>query len=194
MMKKIFVLLLLTALILTPLSSAEFEWGGIFQNTTSGSSVGDWSLTQVDSISLWADLSFVPLFNLKFSAGYRLKYSNETLSHIPEFGTFYAYGSNDRISYKAGRFTLKDMNNNLFSTTLDGAEFGWRNQKIALKTGTGFTGLVFNDNSSVAMTSVDFQAISDDALLASPRMAEYVEAAFYILPGDGSLTAAFLAW
>jgi len=196
MMKKVLFILIIAMLTFSSLYSLDFDWGGAFQNTTDVSSVGKWSVSQTDSLNLWAELDVNPMLNFKMSAGYRFNYDSfdKSVSHIPEFGTLYAYGSNDFISYKAGRFSLSDMNHNLFSTIIDGVQFSIRNQKIKVKSGVGFTGLVFSDNSNIAMTVSDYNLKSSDSFkLASPRLAEYVEAAFFILPGDGSLTAAFLA-
>jgi len=196
MMKKVLFILIIAMLTFSSLYSLDFDWGGAFQNTTDVSSVGKWSVSQTDSLNLWAELDVNPMLNFKMSAGYRFNYDSfdKSVSHIPEFGTLYAYGSNDFISYKAGRFSLSDMNHNLFSTIIDGVQFGIVNQKIKIKSGVGFTGLVFSDNSNIAMTVSDYNLKSSDSFkLASPRLAEYVEAAFYILPGDGSVTAAFLA-
>ncbi|MDA3812519.1 MAG: hypothetical protein PF518_19550 [Spirochaetaceae bacterium] len=196
MKRKITIILSIIFISTVPLFSVGFDWGGALQNTTDfkySEAENLWSPTQVDSLSLWMELNVSPLFNMKASGGYRFMYSDETVSHIPEFGAFYAYGGNKQISYKAGRFAMKDNNNRLFSTIFDGASFGYKNELFKISSGVGFTGLVFSDNSSVTMTSLDYQAVEDNALLASPRLFEYAETSLFILPGDGQLNIALLA-
>lgn len=188
-----YIYILVIFLFSIPLFSAEFDWGGTIQNVTGGSGKSEWTFNQSDSVSLWFEINGSSMFNIKASGGYRFNYDDEEISHIPEFGAFYAHGSNGTISYRLGRFSTEDMNGNLFSTILDGGRFSLQTSKVKIRAGAGFSGYVFNENSSVAMTSADFTAISDDALLAPPRLAEYAEAALYILPGDGALTASFLA-
>ena len=193
MIKKLYLIFFLVLFTTTPIFSVEFDWGASIQNTTDASSVGGWSLTQADSISLWTELDFHPFFNIKAAGGYRFSYDSGTISHIPEFSALTFYGGNKSISYQAGRFNLSDQNNNLFGSIIDGLEFNLQSQKIKISSGAGFSGLVFNKNSTVSMTSKDLDSSSGGALLASPRIVEYAEASFFILPGDGALTAALLA-
>lgn len=193
MMKKAIGISLLGLLPFTWLYSVEFDWGGAIQNITDVSIVNERSITQINSLSLWAEIDVKPMLNFKMGGGYWFKY-DDSVSHIPEFGMLYVYGSNDSISYKVGRYTVKDKNKNLFSTILDGAGFGFRNETIEINWGIGFSGLVFNDNSNISMTSSDYDLKqSDDFKLASPRLAEYGEVTFYVLPGDGAVSVAFLA-
>lgn len=194
MIRKTAIALLVSSLF--SLYALDFDWGGVLQNSTDASSVGGLSLTQVDSLSLWMELNFQPMFNFKASAGYRFKYdgaADEPVSHIPEFGSFQAYGSNDTISWKAGRYAAKDLNGNLFSTIWDGAQFGYKNTLLQFRGALGFTGWVFQDNSSVAVSSKDYREMINNAPFAAPHLAEMAEVAFYVLPGDGSVYASFLA-
>jgi len=193
MKKKITLILATVCLIITPLSSTDYDWGGALQNTTGTDNTDGWSITQVDSISLWAEINANELFNLKAAGGYRLLYEDGVLSHIPEFSALYAYGGKDGVSYKAGRFNMSDSSKTLFSTIIDGFDLKIQTQKMLLGMGVGFTGIVFSDNSTVTMTAKDYEAIINDALFASPRLAEYAEASFFVLPGDGSLNVSFLA-
>lgn len=195
-MKKVLLVSAALFLVFSPLSAVEFDWGGVLQNASDGVSLNDLHISQMDSLTVWLELAVSPMLNFKASGGYRFKYDSsaeDPVDHIPEFGALYGYGSNKTINWKAGRFSIKDLNNNLFNTIWDGAQFGYRNATFRLESGVGFTGLLFSDNSNVRMTALDYEILSANTLLASPRLAEYVEAAFYILPGDGALTAAFLA-
>ncbi|MBB6479737.1 hypothetical protein [Spirochaeta isovalerica] len=195
-MKKLLIIATAFSLFTGSLSAVDFDWGGVLQNSTDGSSINDLHVTEVVSLSLWGELQVSPMLNFKASGGYRFKYdgsADEPVDHIPEFGALYGYGSNSLINWKAGRFSISDMNKNLFSTLWDGAQFGLRTDKFRIESGIGFTRLIFNDNSNIQMTALDVELAGSGNFLASPRMAEYVEAAFYILPGDGALTAAFLA-
>lgn len=180
--------LLITFLITSSLYSLEYDWGGTFQNKTDTSS-------QSDSLGLWTEFNISPLINFEASLGYKFLYDfdDESVNHIPEFAALNLFGKSNDISYKAGRFTLSDQNKNLFGTIIDGFEVDYNNRLIDISSGLGFTGLVFNKNSAVLMTSKDFTASSDDALLASPRLAEYAEISYFVLPGDGAVTAALLA-
>ncbi len=193
MIKKTILIIAFAVLSTLPIISVEFDWGGAIQNITELSKVNDWKVTQGDSISLWADLEIVPLFNIKAAAGYRFLYDNEEIFHIPEFNAFTFYGKKDFFSYQAGRFNLSDSNNNLFSVLLDGFQISLEGEKVSFFSGAGFSGGIFNKNSTVLLTASDHDAVSDNALLASPRIIEYIEASFFIIPGDGSLTVSFLA-
>ncbi len=193
MIKKTSLIIVLAVLSTFPIISVEFDWGGAIQNITELTSVNDWKVTQGDSISFWADLEIVPLFNIKVATGYRFLYDNEEIFHIPEFNAFTFYGKKDLFSYQAGRFNLSDSNNNLFSVLLDGVQVSLEGEKVSFFSGAGFSGGIFNKNSTVLLTASDHDAVSNNALLASPRIIEYIEASFFIIPGDGSLTASFLA-
>lgn len=193
MMKKNISIILVIFLPLTFLFSVDFDWGGAFQNATEASGIHDSSVTQTNSLALWAEIDVNSMLNFKVGAGYRFRYDGSA-SHIPEFGTLYAYGSIDPISYKAGRFTFDDINGNLFSTIMDGVEVTYRRETMQINSAIGFSGLVFNDNSNISMTTSDFDLkISDGFKMASPRLAEYAEVIFYVLPHDGSVSVALLA-
>ena len=193
MKKKILLYIILFQISLFSLFSLESDWGGSLQTSIDASTEGGTSLSLKDSLSIWSEINVNTMLNFKVSGGYIFQYSN-SVKHIPEFSTLHAYGSNGLISYKAGRFTLKDMNRNLFSTIVDGVEFGFKNDLVKFNSGVGFTGLIFNDNSSVLMTKSDFDLKNSDGFkLASPRLVEYVETAFFVLPGDGSFNVAILA-
>jgi len=196
-MKKFALFIASLTLFAGTLGAATLDWGGVLQGTYNVSSVNGLHLTMVDSLSLWMDLKLSPMLNFKASGGYRFKLDDSAdslIDHIPEFGALYGYGSNKSISWKAGRFSISDINKNLFSTIWDGAQFGLRTGKVRIESGVGFTGLIFSDNSNIRVTALD-GAIADEGstIFASPRMVEYLEASFAILPGDGTLTAAFLA-
>lgn len=193
MRKKALTIIFLSLLPFSFLFSLDFDWGGAFQNSTDVSGIEDYPVTQTNSLSLWAEIEVNPLLKLKVGGGYRFSYDGEA-SHIPEFGTLYAYGSKDSISYKTGRFTFDDISGNLFSTIMDGGEFNYRNETLWFSSGIGFSGLVFNDNSNISMTTSDYDLKQSDSFkMASPRLAEYAEAVFYILPHDGSISVALLA-
>ena len=193
MIKKIYVTAIVLIFSILPLFSAEFDWGGAFQNTTGISSITNGFITQGNSISLRGELEISPFFKIKAAGGYRFVYSDGEITHIPEFSALTVYGGSNLWSYKVGRFTLSDMNNNLFSSLLDGFQFSIQGRKVKISSGAGFTGLVFSRNSSVLLSMADFKSYSNNSLLASPRIVEYIEASFFILPGDGVLSAAFLA-
>ncbi|MCP4298878.1 MAG: hypothetical protein GY786_25135, partial [Proteobacteria bacterium] len=169
------------------------DWGGAFQNNTEITGKNENKVTQGNSLSFWGNLDINNYFNLKGAAGYRYLYDSGEIFHIPEFNLFMAYGGTDIWSYRAGRFTLGDKNNNLFGALIDGIGFDLNSEIFSVSTGVGFTGFTFNRNSSVIMSGADHDANADEALMASPRIAQYAEASFYVLPGDGVLSAAVLA-
>lgn len=193
-MKFKFSILILIVQTAVSLYSVSFDWGGSIQNLSDLSleeSGLEW--TQSDGAALWLDLGIHDLFNLKLSGGYNFVYMGGEASHIPVADNLQFYGENDFLAYKAGRFSFRDMNGHLADLLIDGVQLSYKHRLFTISAASGFTGLIFADNSNVLMTSKDFQARIDGALLASPRLMEYGEVAFHVLPGDGTVSAAYLA-
>lgn len=191
-MKKVLIVFLLTSF-LTGIAAADYDWGGIFENNSEYESL-DEELTQFNRIALWGRGEFSPELNLYAKGGYIFSYEDEEVEHLPDLSALYLYGrSNDYFStgldYRIGRFRVSDPGGFILNSPADGFRLFFPGTRLPVMVGVGFTGLVFIDSSEISMTPADeYETLDEDAVLAAPRLIQYVSGRYTDLPGGTSLS------
>lgn len=190
-MKKILIAYLLTSF-LTGLAAADIDWGGTFENNSEYTSL-DEELAQYNKIALWARGEFSQEVNLYAQGGYIFTYEEEDVEHLPDLSALYLYGSKDDfgstgVDYRIGRFRFSDSGSFILNSPGDGVRLSFPGKRLPVTVGAGFTGLVFNDSSAISMTAADeYENLDDDAVLASPRLIQYVSGRYNDLSEEISL-------
>ncbi|OQY35643.1 MAG: hypothetical protein B6241_00175 [Spirochaetaceae bacterium 4572_59] len=196
-MKKFLIVFLLTSF-LTGIAAADYDWGGIFENNSEYSSL-DEELTQYNRMAFWGRGEFSPELNIYAKGAYIFAYDDEDVEHLPDLSAFYLYGSLDDLfstglGYRVGRFRFRDPGSLILNSTADGFHLSFPGKHLPVTVGVGFTGLVFIDSSEISMSPADeYENLDDDAVLATPRLIQYVSGRYNDLPGGTSLTFSLIA-
>ena len=173
--------------------AVDTEWGGALQSFSEYSNVEVRELTFGNSLTLWTDLEWSRAARLGINGGVAQQFDKGNFFFYPELYFLAFHGRSGSWGYRAGRFTMSDLNNRLMYALVDGLEGVWESDRFRVALGAGFTGLAFTRTSRVIMTAADQINYDDpDSVFASPRTAQYVEASWFGLPGDSRLTLALL--
>ena len=158
----------ITLLFSFPAAGAAFNWdaGGTFYNSTglvSDEFSDDAELEQLNVLTLRAEafLRAETGTSVTLSAQGRYEYTNERaylfdLDQLRIRGTFpELFGGNSVAEASAGRFFFSDPSGMILSHTADGGAFRAIFPGVRILAAGGYTGLIINPSSEIAMTNID---------------------------------------
>ena len=171
MMKKLFIPLVITALLALPaLRISAWDWGLLLDNTASLESVDADTGSQSDGFLYSGTL--IPWFSsplgtsgkLYLSAGATADYEKENWTFIPELlRTELSFRSNSSgLEFRAGRMLYADPLGFIAGGLFDGARLSRDFSFGAMGIGVWYTGLLYKENAQITMTNDDLVSYYSD--------------------------------
>ena len=169
----IIILVLLTTL------SFGIDFGGNLEDSTYFQYSDSSNLYHADTLSLWLTTGLWEYTDLFVQGSYTYTTDNPYFFDL-DYLKIESKGASF-INYTFGRFYTSDFSGYIFSHKLDGAALIFNLPTVIVSVKAGYTGLLFDTNSNIEMTTADQTGVSYDGFsqdFAAPRIVGGVEAFF----------------